>query len=86
MSTTNIHFTPIKSSKSLAETRTLNAGTSELIPKKKRLKFPTLHSTFLPFSHKKILILSTLESSSLDETIRYASKWFILIEVGYRGS
>ena len=40
MSTTNIHLLQIiQSSKSLAKTPTLNAGTSELIPKKTRLKF-----------------------------------------------
>ena len=37
-------FTPIQSSKLLAKTGTLNAGISELIPKKNHLKFVTLHN------------------------------------------
>ena len=39
--------------------RTLNSGTSELIPKKNRQKFLTLGPTFaiLPFAHKSILTL-----------------------------
>ena len=45
MSTTNIHLLYFKILKSLTET--FNTGTSELIPKKKRLKFLTLHSLFL---------------------------------------
>ena len=46
MSTTN---NLIQNSKSLAKTGTLNAGTSELISEKKRLKFLTLHSPFCLF-------------------------------------
>ena len=44
--TCNIHYTPVQNPKSLAKTRTLNAATSELKPKKNRLKFLTLHSQF----------------------------------------
>ena len=36
-------FTPIQTSKSLAKMPTLNGGTSELIPKKNRLKLLILH-------------------------------------------
>ena len=38
--------------KSLAETRTLNASTSDLIPKKNGRKLATLHSLFCPFLMK----------------------------------
>ena len=38
--------------KSLVKTRTVNAGTSELIPKRNHLKFLTLDSPFLPFYQK----------------------------------
>ena len=59
-------------------------GTSELIPKKTRLKFLTLHSPFCFFLIKilktNLPFLSTLESISLDETIRCASKWFTLTQ------
>ena len=42
---------------------------------KKHLKLLTLHFAILPFS---LHILRSLESTSLDETIRFTSKWFIL--------
>ena len=53
MSTTNFHFTLIQNSKSLVKTRTLYAGTSGLIPRKNRLKFPTFHLPFAFLSEKK---------------------------------
>ena len=83
MFTTNIFITPIQNSKSLAKTRTLNAGLSELIPKKNRLKFLTLHSLVCLFSYKYfnlIAVRSTLKSTSFDETIRCAWKWSILTQ------
>ena len=68
--------------KATCETRTLNAGTSGLIPKRNRLKFLTLHSPFCLFIRKEkkpcMAILTTLESTTLDEIIRCASKWFFL--------
>ena len=68
--------------KPLVKTQTLNAGTSGLIPKGNRVKFLTLHLPFHLFIRKilkLIAILSTLESIPLDETIRSALKWFILM-------
>ena len=62
--------------------RTLNAGTSELIPKKNCSKISNITFTILPFSHKntltKLFMPNTLESTSLDEIIRCPTKWFIL--------
>ena len=77
-----IFITPIPNFQSLVKTWTLNTSTSGLITKEKSSKFLTLHLPFCPFlSEKKyshcMVILSTLESTSLDETIRCASKWFI---------
>ena len=47
MSTTiKCSLTSIQKSKSFAKTLTFNAGTSELIAKKKHLNFLTLHSPF----------------------------------------
>ena len=46
-------FTPIQKLKSLVKTRTLNAGTSELIPKRNRMKFLTLHLLFCLLIRKK---------------------------------
>ena len=40
--------------KSLEKTQTLNAGTSELVSKKTRLKFVTLHSPFCLFLIKTL--------------------------------
>ena len=72
---TNIHL-QIKIVKSLVKTRTLNAGTSELILKRNHLKYLTIHSPLLSLYQKKnILKLSTLESTTFNETIRCASKW-----------
>ena len=69
-------------SKFEVQTRTSSAGTSGLIPKRKCLKFLTLHSPFTLLSEKKysnwMAVLSTLKFITLDETIRSASKWFIL--------
>ena len=74
MSTTNIHFLQFNF-KSLAKTRTLNAGTLELIPKKNCLKFQHYISHF---AHANTLNyhLEYFESTSLF----YASKWFILTQ------
>ena len=59
--------------------QTLNASTLGLIPKRNHPKFLTLLS---PFCQKKysiwMAILSTLESTTLNKTIRSASKWLIL--------
>ena len=64
---------------SFVKTRTLNAGTLG-----NRLKFQTLHVAMLPFYQTKysncMAILSTLESTTLDETIRSASKWSITVK------
>ena len=46
--------------------------------RKNGLKFLTLHSPFCLFLIK--ILFSTLESTSPNETIRYASKWFILTQ------
>ena len=52
--------------------------------KEKRPKFVTLHSQFCLFIKKEnkqtnwMAILSTLESTILNETIRFTSKWFVL--------
>ena len=47
MSTINIHLPQFKIQGHLQKTRTMNHGTSELIPKeKKRLTFLPLHSPF----------------------------------------
>ena len=62
-----IFITPIQNSKSLAKMRTSNASKS--YQRKKHLKFLILHSPFF-FHTLYIAILSTLESTSLDETIR----------------
>ena len=47
--TTNIHLLQFKILSHLQKIWTLNAGISEFIPKKKHLKFQTLHSPFCPF-------------------------------------
>ena len=74
MSTTNIHLLPFKIESHLQKTRTLNySGTSELIPKKNRRKIFNITFANLPFAQKYLnAILSTLESTSLKETIRCA--------------
>ena len=79
MSTTS--FTPMQNLKSFVRTRTLSAGTW-LLPKRDRPKFLTLHSPFCLLIIKKywnwMAILSTLKSTSLDETNKCALKWFIV--------
>ena len=60
----------------------LNVGTSGLIQKRNRLKVLTLHSPFCLFDRKKkypnwMVSMNTLESTTLDEPIRCASKWLI---------
>ena len=76
---TNVHLL-IQNSKSLAKMETLNASTSQLIPKKKSL---SLHSPYCIFCIK-IATLRTLESTVLDEIIRYARRWFILAQKIYK--
>ena len=61
----------MKNLKSLAKTRT---HTEEKTSKISNIEFR--HFTFF-----LITILSTLESTSLDETIWCASKWFILTQI-----
>ena len=58
----------------------LNAGTSGFIRKEKPTEIFNITFAILPSYQKKILmvILSTLKSATLDETIRCASKYFIL--------
>ena len=65
------------------KTATVNAGTSGLIQKRNFLQFLTLHLLFCLLIRKKkysnwMAILSTLESTTLDKTIRWASKWLTL--------
>ena len=76
--------TPIQNSKSLGKTWTLNAGTSELIPKKNHLKLLTLH---LPVCLFLIKVLKfnchpeyTLKYTSFDKITRCALKWFVLTQ------
>ena len=87
ISTTNIYYfiySKIQNLKSLVKSQTLNADTSGLIPKRRNcLKYLTLHLPFCPPFRKKkysnwMALLSTLKSTALDETIKCASKWFIL--------
>ena len=87
MSTTNIHSLQSRI-QSHWRTADFDASTSELIPKKNRPRLLTLR-TGTPIylfrmknkqtnKQQTITILCTLESTSLDKTIRCASKWFIL--------
>ena len=46
MSTTKVHLLQFKIQSRLQKIGTLNAGTSDLNPKKNRVKFLTLHSPF----------------------------------------
>ena len=55
------------------KTRTLNAGTSGLIPKRNWLKYSTLHSPFC-------LFIRNLKFTSLDGTIRCVSLFLILLQ------
>ena len=85
MCTSNIHLFQSKIYKSLVKLRRiLNAGTLIIIPKRNRLEFLTFfrHFAFLSEKHTQteFAILTTLESTTLDETIRCASKWFILTQ------
>ena len=70
----------------LQKRRNFNTGISKLIPKKtKSSKISnTTSAILLFFFHKKyfnlIVILSTLESTSLNKTIKCALKWFILTQ------
>ena len=54
--------------------------------RRNRLKFLKLLLLFLPFYQKKysnwMAILNTLEPTALDDTISFASKWFILTSKG----
>ena len=84
---TNIRLLPIQNLKSPVKMQTLNAGTSALIPKRTRLKSwkcLTLHSQFLLLITKNTQTEWPLRIpyfriyTTLDETIRCASKWFIL--------
>ena len=53
MFTTNIHLLQFKIQSHLQKHKTLNASTSELIPKENHLKFLSLHSPFRLFLNKK---------------------------------
>ena len=76
MSTTNIHLLQFNF-KSLAKTRTLNAGTLELIPKKNCLKFQHYISHFAHANTLTKLPSWVLWSLLLFSTLQ---KWFILTQ------
>ena len=59
MSTTNIHILQFKTRKSLVKTRSLNAGTSGLTPKRNRLIYITLHSPFAFYKKKTTTTTTT---------------------------
>ena len=78
-------FTLVQNSTLVTCKNTDNAGISELIPRKNCQKFLTLHSPFclfLIFLKTKLppLGVLSLESTSFDDTIICASKWFILTQ------
>ena len=84
MSATIIHLLQFKILSHLKK-GTLNASTQEHIPKKKHQISLTLHLfAILCFSHQYALVKlpswTQLESTSLDETINYASRCFILAQ------
>ena len=80
MSATNIHLLFFKNSKSPVKTWNLNAGISEPIQKKTRLRFLTLHSPFCLFLIKILLLNYHPECTSCDKTIRCALTWVVLTQ------